>query len=109
MHIQHNDIKMMCSIGQSDNNAQTRWKKMNWYAVSRSHDIIHTHGRKGHVQRQRYRHKLWQIVQNKYPESRIYKIPYSIRGNSQCKIKIKYRIINKLKNSWISKIFGNKR
>lgn len=94
MHVcvKEHDIQEMISIGRSHTNIKTCWVKMNWYTVDTSHRMIKLRGRKGHVLRQAVRHKMWKIVQNDYPEFRMYKIPYSIRGDSPCRVKLIYKI-----------------
>jgi hypothetical protein len=99
MYITNCDIQTMISIGEATPNTFERWYKMNWYAVKRSHDIIHTRGKRGHVLRQVYRHTAWKVIQNRCPYYRMYKIPYSIRGNSKCRLTLKHHVINWIKQN----------
>jgi hypothetical protein len=98
MRISHDCIKHTVSLGHSIHDSNKRWVKMNFNIVHESHNAIHTRGWKGHVRRQSYRHRAWKVIQRDYPEFRMYKIPYSIRGNSKSAIKLKYKIINYLKS-----------
>jgi hypothetical protein len=102
MYIPNHHIKTVVSIGRSTSDIHDRWKKMNWYIVKTSHHMIHTRGRSGHAQRQSVRHTMWKTIQRKYPEFRMYKIPYSVRGNSNCKIKIRYTIIHRFRSKYTS-------
>jgi hypothetical protein len=70
----------------------TRWYKINWIIVSTSHAIYKKRGKKGHIIRQKVRHRLWSIAQRKYPVLKRYSIPYELQGDSKCKIKWYYRI-----------------
>ena len=71
-----------------------RWDKVNWIIVSTSHAIYKTQGAYGHKVRQEIRHRLWSIAQQKYPVLKRYCIPEEINGDSRCKIKWYYRILN---------------
>lgn len=93
-------ILEMVAIGKKYDDDVERWYKMNWFAVSKSHDMNDSRGRRGHVQRQRIRHGMWKVVQKRYPEFSMYKIPYSIRGGSPCQLKVMYKI-----RRFINKIF----
>jgi hypothetical protein len=72
----------------------TRWYKVNWIIVSTSHAMFKTRGSRGHKIRQNIRRRLWTIAQKKYPILKRYSIPDEIKGDSKCKIKIHYRLLD---------------
>lgn len=71
-----------------------RWYKVNWIIVSTSHAIYKTRGSRGHRIRQKIRRKLWRIAQQRHPVLNRYRISGEIRGDSKCKIKWYYRILD---------------
>jgi hypothetical protein len=73
---------------------KARWFKVNWIIVSTSHAIFNTRGLRGHRVRQNIRHKLWSIAQRRHPVLNRYRIPVEIKGDSRCKIKLYYRILD---------------
>lgn len=75
-------------------NDTDRWYKVNWIIVSTSHAIYKTQGSYGHKVRQEIRHRLWSIAQQKCPVLKRYYIPREIKGDSRCKMKLYYRILN---------------
>jgi len=71
-----------------------RWDKVNWIIVSTSHAIYKTEGARGHEGRQKLRHSLWSIAQRRYPVLKRYYIPKEVTGDTPCKIKWYYRILD---------------
>ena len=78
----------------SVNDDPARWYKVNWIIVNTSHAIYKTQGAHGHRGRQKIRHHLWNVAQQRYPVLKRYRIPNEIRGDSECKIKLYYRILD---------------
>ena len=85
------DISSIIYTVQDD---YARWYKINWIVVSTSHHIYWRRGRRGHSIRQKIRHRLWAIAQQKYPLLKRYHIPKEINGDSQCKIKWYYHLLD---------------
>jgi hypothetical protein len=77
------------------------WYKVNWVIVTTSHKISERRGSHGHKIRQKFRHTNWRLAQQFYPELRIYKIPYDIRGDSPVVLKgWLYRTYERLIRRW---------
>jgi hypothetical protein len=95
-HINHNKIALrnISHVIHHVKDDKTRWYKVNWIIVNTSHAIYKTHGAYGHKGRQKIRHKLWNDAQHKYPILKRYRIPNEIQGDSKCKIKWYYRILD---------------
>lgn len=94
--VNHTEIAMrnISHVVYSVRDDPARWYKVNWIIVSTSHAMYKTHGLRGHKVRQKIRHQLWSKAQRKYPVLNRYSIPYEISGNSTCKIKWYYRILD---------------
>ena len=93
-HINHTGIAMR-NIAYVLNHVKedpARWYKINWIIVRTSHAIYKTHGARGHKGRQKIRHDLWDIAQQRYTVLKRYSIPVEITGSSRCEIKWYYRI-----------------
>lgn len=85
-------MKKISDVINTYHHEQVRFYKVNWIIVSTSHDISKSHGKSGHRVRQKIRRRLWRIASKRYPCMRVYKIPWEIRGNTRCKIKLYYKI-----------------
>lgn len=72
---------------------KARWYKVNWIIVQTSHEISTQHGASGHRLRQKIRHRLWRVAQQRHQSLKIYSIPKDIAGDSDCKIIWYYRIL----------------
>jgi hypothetical protein len=93
-HYTYRAMKDISDVVRTIDDDKALFYKVNWIIVSTSHDICKSHGSRGHRTRQQIRRRLWGMTVRRHSNMRKYKIPSEIKGDSECRVKITYRIIS---------------